>query len=128
MVLMLLTIEADTTRFATTFIFCCYLILLQTELISNYYTRTESFHSTNLGRLDDLGLQQTSQQTTSCGLLIPKMDILELIFKWVPLMIWFVIWGNKDLFFFFRGFLNVVRFNHSKIFKLNDLTLFCDII
>ena len=51
------------------------------------------------------------------------MDIVSLLFKWLPLMIRFIIFGKKVVIFLIRKYLNVMRFYHGKFVKLHVLKL-----
>ena len=71
MLFLYLTTEVEITRFArflaTPFLFSCYLILPQPDLIEYFFARTKYFHSTKVGHLVAFGVGQTSIQIISCG-------------------------------------------------------------
>ena len=52
-----------------------------------------------------------------------KMEIMDLHFKWVMLMIILIIWGKKVPLFLFNEYLKVTSFYHGEFVTLNVLKI-----
>ena len=105
---------------STSFILCCGIILMQPKLIADFLQRHNIFKVPTWGTLylSGCGKHQSRWHPVDR---FWKNYIMVILFKWVQMMIRFVIWVKKGPLFLFWVCLDFTIFHHGKYVKLRGL-------